>query len=80
MSVIQLLPKMSVSNGEDILLKQLHRSIVADNSPVQLGVVGLGQGDDLDTGAVLHLHLQLGVLLGHDRKLDADVAALRSSK
>lgn len=70
---------MSVSNGEDILLKQLHRSIVADNSPVQLGVVGLGQGDDLD-GAVLHLHLQLGVLLGHDGKLDADVAALRSAK
>ena len=79
MSVIQFLPKMSVSNGEDILLKQLHRSIVADNSPVQLGVVGLGQGDDLD-GAVLHLHLQLGVLLGHDGKLDADVAALRSAK
>ena len=79
MSVIQLLPKMSVSNGEDILLKQLHRSIVADNSPVQLGVVGLGQGDDLD-GAVLHLHLELGVLLGHDGKLDADVAALRSAK
>ena len=79
MNVIQLLPKMSVSNGEDILLKQLHRSIVADNSPVQLGVVGLGQGDDLD-GAVLHLHLQLGVLLGHDGKLDADVAALRSAK
>ena len=70
---------MSVSNGEDILLKQLHRVIVADNSPVQLGVVGLGQGDDLD-GAVLHLHLQLGVLLGHDGKLDADVAALRSAK
>ena len=70
---------MSVSNGEDILLKQLNRSIVADNSPVQLGVVGLGQGDDLD-GAVLHLHLELGVLLGHDRKLDADVATLRSSK
>ena len=70
---------MSVSNGEYILLKQLHRSIVADNSPVQLGVVGLGQGDDLD-GAVLHLHLQLGVLLGHDGKLDADVAALRSAK
>ena len=79
MSVIQFLPKMSVSNGEDILLKQLHRSIVADYSPVQLGVVGLGQGDDLD-GAVLHLHLQLGVLLGHDGKLDADVAALRSAK
>ena len=79
MSVIQFLPKMSVSNGEDILLKQLHRSIVADNSPVQLGVVGLGQGDDLD-GAVLHLHLELGVLLGHDGKLDADVATLRSSK
>ena len=79
MSVIQFLPKMSVSNGEDILLKQLHRSIVADNSPVQLGVVGLGQGDDLDS-AVLHLHLQLGVLLGHDGKLDADVAALRSAK
>ena len=79
MSVIQFLPKMSVSNGEDILLKQLHRSIVADNSPVQLGVVGLGQGNDLD-GAVLHLHLQLGVLLGHDGKLDADVAALRSAK
>ena len=79
MSVIQFLPKMSVSNGEDILLKQLHRSIVADNSPVQLGVVGLGQGDDLD-GAVLHLHLELGVLLGHDGKLDADVAALRSAK
>ena len=70
---------MSVSNGEDILLKQLHRSIVADNSPVQLGVVGLGQGDDLD-GAVLHLHLELGVLLRHNGKLDADVAALRSSK
>ena len=79
MSVIQFLPKMSVSNGEDILLKQLHRSIIADNSPVQLGVVGLGQGDDLD-GAVLDLHLQLGVLLGHDGKLDADVAALRSAK
>ena len=79
MSVIQFLPKMSVSNGEDILLKQLHRSIVADNSPVQLGVVGLGQGDDLD-GAVLDLHLELGVLLGHDGKLDADVAALRSAK
>ena len=79
MSVIQFLPKMSVSNGEDILLKQLHRSIVADDSPVQLGVVGLGQGDDLD-GAVLHLHLELGVLLGHDGKLDADVAALRSAK
>ena len=70
---------MSVSNGEDILLKQLHRSIVADNSPVQLGVVGLGQGNDLDS-AVLHLHLQLGVLLGHDGELDADVAALRSAK
>ena len=70
---------MSVSNGEDIFLKQLHWIIVADNSPVQLGVVGLGQGDDLD-GAVLHLDLQLGVLLGHDGKLDADVAALRSAK
>ena len=79
MSVIQFLPKMSVSNGEDILLKQLHRSIVADDSPVQLGVVGLGQGNDLD-GAVLHLHLELGVLLGHDGELDADVAALRSAK
>ena len=78
MSVIQLLPKMSVSNGEDILLKQLHWSIIADNSPVQLGVVGLGQGDDLD--GALDLHLELGVLLGHDGKLDADVAALRSSK
>ena len=71
---------MSVSNGEDIFLKQLHWIIVADNSPVQLGVVGLGQGNDLDTGAVLHLHLELGVLLGHDGKLDADVAALRSAK
>ena len=70
---------MSVSNGEDIFLKQLHWIIVADNSPVQLGVVGLGQGDDLN-GAVLHLHLQLGVLLGHDGKLDADVAALRLAK
>ena len=70
---------MSVSNSENILLEQLHGGVIADDTSVKLGVVGLGQGDYLH-GSILDLHLQLGVLLGHDRELDADVTSFGSSK
>ena len=70
---------MPISNGENILLEQLDRGVIADDASIKLGVVGLGQGDDVH-GSILDLHLQLGVLLGHDRELDADVASFSSSK
>ena len=70
---------MSVSDGEHILVEQLDRGVVVDDATVQLGVVGLRQGDDLH-GTVLHLHLELGVLLRHDGQLDTDVTTFGSSK
>ena len=42
------LPEVSVSDGEDILVVQVNWLVVSQDFSIQLGIVSLGQGNDVN--------------------------------